>query len=118
MNKKCTINTKMNKFKKLTTLLVLGSIFSVYAISGDNTNVNNNSSERYCAKMQNGKRVVMYMGGPITGNITLGDGTIIQPGGVVTRRNGISMIMKSGQCISKDGVLCEERFSEKTKRTK
>lgn len=107
----------MKKTAKFITALFLGSIISVYAISGKDP-ARPEKSEKYCAMLQNGKRVVMHMGSPITADVTLNDGTTIKPNGIVTRSDGRTTIMTSGQCISKDGIACEEKHIDKDKKPK
>lgn len=60
----------------------------------------------------------MHLGTPITANVTLNDGTVVKPDGVVTKRDGKSMILMSGQCVNEDGTLCSERRREKEKKAK
>lgn len=57
----------------------------------------------YCAKMKDGKLVVMHDGKPITGDVFLKNGTTIKPDGTVITKEGVRTVMKEGSCIDADG---------------
>lgn len=60
---------------------------------------------QYCAKMKDGKLVVMHDGKPITGDIFLKNGTTIKPDGTVITKEGVRSVLKEGSCIDADGKI-------------
>jgi len=106
----------MNKTIKLLILLIIGSVFSVYAITG-NPPVPAKHPEKYCAKMKDGKKVVMHMGSAITADVTLNNGTVVKTDGTIVKSDGSTMTLKEGECISKDGDMSMEKH-KKDKKSK
>ena len=72
--------------------------------------------EKYCAKMQDGKKTVMHQGKAITAEVTLENGTKIKPDGTITKKDGTTLMLEEGECISKDGIVAME--TEKTEPLK
>ena len=70
--------------------------------------------EKYCAKMEGGKKVIMHQGSIITTEATLNNGTRIQPDGTILKKDGTKITLKEGECISQDGVIAIEN-EKKTK---
>lgn len=60
---------------------------------------------QYCAKMKDGKLVVMHEGKAITGDVFLKNGTTIKPDGTVITKEGVRTVLKEGSCIDADGKI-------------
>ncbi len=61
--------------------------------------------ERYCAHFRDGKMHVTSAGKELATDITLPNGTRISTDGTVTKKGGVATILKSGDCIDKNGNL-------------
>jgi hypothetical protein len=97
---------------KTIIVVMLASILSVYAIT-DTVLIH---PEKYCAKMKDGKKVVMHEGKPITKEVVLTNGTRILVNGTIIRSDNTKDTLKVGECISKDGDIALEM--KKAKKTK
>jgi hypothetical protein len=64
--------------------------------------------DKYCAKVKDGKITVVHEENPITGTITLTNGTQIMTDGTLVTREGIKSELKEGECIDKDGKITKE----------
>ena len=85
-----------------TFLLVL--ITSLFALQGFfNVNVPQDD-EKYCAKLRDGKLVVMHEGAVLTGDVTLQNGTQIKTDGSIVKQDGQTIVLKEGECVDKSGV--------------
>jgi hypothetical protein len=73
-------------------------------------------SDTYCAKMKDGKFVVMYEGNVVTADATLSNGIVIRTDGTVVKQDGSTITLKEGECIDKEGKIIEERMKAKTKK--
>jgi hypothetical protein len=69
--------------------------------------------EKYCAKMKDGKKVVVHQGETITTEVVLKNGTKIKPDGTVTMNDGSSITLKDGECMDKDGAMMKEKKKSK-----
>jgi len=63
---------------------------------------------KYCGKMKEGKFTVMHMGSAITSDVTLDNGTKIQPDGTIIKKDNTKMTLKAGECIDMDGKVVKE----------
>jgi len=61
--------------------------------------------DKYCAKMRDGRMVLMHKGDVVTSSVTLDNGTIVKSDGTVVMKNGTTMMLKEGECIHKDGTM-------------
>jgi hypothetical protein len=68
--------------------------------------------DNYCAKMQDGKMVVMHNGVVLTADVFLKNGTTIKPDGTVITRDGVRTSLKEGECIDADGKINHIKVSE------
>jgi hypothetical protein len=90
---------------KKITIIIAAALFAIntFAIGmGEHP-------EKYCARMKDGKKVVMHRGEVITSEATLKNGTKIKPDGTVTMSDGSTMTLKDGECIDKDGGMMMEK---------
>lgn len=86
----------------LVAMLAAGTIAAVIAIPEDHP-------DKYCAKMKDGKKVVMYQGSVLTMETALNDGSRIQPDGTIIKNNGNRTTLKTGECVNKDGIVMQEK---------
>lgn len=68
--------------------------------------------DNYCAKLRDGKLVVMHNGVAITADIFLKNGTTIKPDGTVITREGVRTNLKEGECIDADGKINHIKVNE------
>jgi len=110
INKKQLINLKPNKMKTLFFAIVCSLSVTVYA-GGEKTSIAH--PDKYCAKMKDGKLVVMHQENEMTSATTLTNGVQIQPDGTVTKTDGSKVMLKTGECVDKDGKIMEENAKKK-----
>jgi len=90
---------------KTIITLIAASLFSFNAIAGNPEY----HPEKYCAKMKDGKKMVMHKGSAITVEVTLQNGTRIQPDGTIIKTDGSRVTLNEGECINKDGDIAREK---------
>lgn len=82
-----------------------------------------NHGNKYCAKLKDGRLIVVHEGAPLASEITLANGTKIKPDGTVLYTDGSKMLMQDGECIDKNGKMLEQKSkpeeseNEKNKKT-
>lgn len=64
--------------------------------------------EKYCAKLKDGIKTIVHQGAPITADVTLSNGTKIQPDGTIIKKDGTRTMLQEGECINKDGIISKE----------
>jgi hypothetical protein len=90
--------------KTIITLIVAG------AVAMGTMKVNSEGhGDKYCAKIRDGKKVVMHEGTQITADVTLDNGTVIRTDGTVVLQNGTRRTLQEGECIDKGGVISGEK---------
>jgi hypothetical protein len=105
---------KLKKMKKLILLIVTSTVlFAATVVSHDNTK--SDHGDKYCAKMKDGKKVVMHEGMVITAEVTLTNGSRIQADGTLIKKDGTKKMLKEGECVDKAGKLSELPVKEKNK---
>lgn len=88
---------------KIIIILIIALIFSINVVA-DNPN---NHPDTYCAKIKDGKKVIMHDGYILISEVTLSNGTKIQTDGTIIKKDGTKATLKEGECISKEGVMTE-----------
>jgi len=68
--------------------------------------------DQYCAKMRDGKMVVMHEGKEITSDVFLKNGTTVKPDGTIISKEGVRVSLRDGQCIDANGKLVNEELKE------
>lgn len=88
----------------VATFLTASTFFSVYQpeIMGEE------SRDKYCAKMKDGKKIVLHNGVQMKTYITLKNGTRIMPDGTIIKSNGARATLTSGECMTKEGIIMQE----------
>jgi hypothetical protein len=84
---------------KAIIFLFIAAVFSLNTIAADP------HGDKYCAKMRDGKMVIMYEGKTVTADVTLANGTLIKTDGTIIRQDGTSVMLKEGECIDRDGKI-------------
>ena|SRR6267378_334973 len=107
--------------KKIITLICVGS-FAINSFAQDVRQYNTNrkdstngkdSAQTYCIyKKENGKMCVKKEEQEITTAVSLSDGSILKPDGMLTKKDGTEKILKEGECVNKNGNVSK---SEKNK---
>jgi hypothetical protein len=88
---------------------LLAFITSLFVLQGIFGFTRQNNDEQYCAKLRDGKLVVMYAGNILTGDVTLKNGTQIKIDGSVVKPDGETIALKDGECVDKDGISPEKK---------
>jgi hypothetical protein len=97
--------------KKLTFLIA--TLISIYTFAGDGSNTEHGS--KYCAKMKDGKLVVMHNDKTLTSDATLDNGTTIKTDGTILKKDGSTVMLKAGECANMEGKVMKETPKTKTK---
>ncbi|MDQ3109608.1 MAG: hypothetical protein M3R17_06900 [Bacteroidota bacterium] len=87
-----------------TSLFALQGFFNLNAPQDD---------ERYCAKLRDGKLVIMHEGSVITGDVTLENGTQIKTDGSIVKPDGQAIALKDGECVDKKGISEDNKPKKK-----
>lgn len=95
-------------------LVLLTSLFVLQGVFGFNTQ--QREGDQYCAKLRDGKLVMMHDGIMLTADVTLQNGTQIKVDGTIVKPDGGTIALKDGECVDKDGVSPEKK--PKKRRTK
>jgi len=92
----------MKTFHTLAALI----LFSAFAFAGNGEPKKH--GDKYCAKLKDGKIVVMYQGSALTSDVTLENGIQIKTDGVILRKDGTRNTLSEGECVDKEGKLVEK----------
>lgn len=97
---------------KKIILLIAAGLFSLNGMAQDAKHVTNPAAAesskgniKYCAKLQDGKIVVMQEKRDLTIDVTLANGTVIQTDGTVLRKDGTKFTLKNGECVDNSGNM-------------
>ena len=60
---------------------------------------------QYCAKLRDGKMIVMHQGKELTGDVFLTNGATVKPDGTVITRDGVRTRLNDGDCIDINGNI-------------
>lgn len=74
---------------------------NVIAVSG----YKQDNPDLYCAKMRDGKLIVIHDGKELTTDMFLKNGSTIKPDGTVITREGVRTNLKEGECIDGNGKI-------------
>ena len=85
---------------KIIAFLLFTSVLFYYV---PKTSIVYETMDKYCAKLKDGKLVVMHDGTIVTEEVKLNDGSKIQPDGSVIDKDGVKRFLKDGECIDKSG---------------
>jgi hypothetical protein len=93
-------------------MLLVTSLFTLQGVFSVN---NRTTGDQYCAKLRDGKLIMMHEGVIMTGDVTLENGTQIKIDGSVIKPDGETIVLKDGECIDKKGIT-EEKKPKKRQR--
>jgi hypothetical protein len=87
--------------------IYIGSFLSGILYAQDSTQLLKHklSEGDYCASVKKGKTIVTNNGIPIDADVMLPSGTKITPQGLVIRKDGSEVVLKDGQCITRDDII-------------
>lgn len=68
--------------------------------------------DQYCAKMRDGKLVVMFQGNILAADVFLKNGTTVKPDGTIITKDGVRTNLKEGECIGADGKIIHIKVNE------
>src|ERR1051325_5578942 len=90
---------------KKIIILIAAFIYSMNVMAqvstADAKNVN--WKHKYCAKMKEGKLMIMSEGKELTADASLENGVKIHTDGTLTKTDGTVVKLKNGECVDKDG---------------
>jgi hypothetical protein len=90
--------------KKITMVIITGFIAAtVLAVNLGNQDPV--MPEHYCAELKDGKTIVTQDNKPLTEEVTLNDGSKLTPAGMVIKKEGAVLTLKTGDCIDKEGNI-------------
>jgi hypothetical protein len=84
--------------------LILTAAISLLSLGTFAGNPTDDHGDKYCAKMKDGKMVVMHKGSAITADVRLDNGATVKPDGTVLRKDGTNQVLSDGECIHQDGT--------------
>ncbi|MFL5764988.1 MAG: DUF6799 domain-containing protein [Bacteroidia bacterium] len=61
--------------------------------------------ERYCAELKDGKMTMILDSKPVTAEVALNDGSKLTPGGLLIKKDGTVVALKTGDCVDKEGNI-------------
>jgi|GEM_PF-1446747 len=73
------------------------------------------SPDKYCAKLRDGRLIVLHQGQEVTAEVTLENGTVIKPDGTVIKKDGTRVVLRDGECVSVEGEINKERARTRSK---
>lgn len=89
--------------------LILTAAMALMSVGSFAGNPVNNDGDKYCAKMKDGKMVIVHKGNPLTSEATLNNGAIVKPDGTVMMKDGTTVMLSDGECIHHDGTTETKR---------
>ena len=94
---------------KKILLLVFAFAFSFGAFSQEKTSVSGDSSmkNKYCAKVVDGRMIMMEDDKALTADITLENGMKITTNANVISADGTKTPLRAGECVDRDGHISE-----------
>lgn len=100
------VKTEPGILKTQSTMkkLILTGFIAVMSFGTFSGNPANDHGDKYCAKLKDGKMVVMHKGSPITVDVRLENGATVKTDGTVLMKDGTNLILSDGECIHKDGT--------------
>ncbi len=98
----------------VATFITATTFFSVYG----NSEKRDESTDRYCARIKDGKKIVMHNGIRMNKDITLSNGTRILTDGTIVKLNGARATLTSGECMTKEGIIMQEEIRSEIPKEK
>lgn len=95
---------------------LLALIISLFTLQGVFSWNNPTPDDQYCAKLRDGKLIMMHDGAIMTGDVTLENGTQIKIDGSVVKPDGETIVLKDGECIDKKGITEEKKPKRKYRK--
>lgn len=102
----------------VATFIAATTFFSVYANSDPKHWEGEGNRDRYCAKIKDGKKIVMHNGLRMNKDVTLSNGTRILTDGTIIKLNGARATLTSGECMTKEGIIMQEEIRSEIPKEK
>ncbi len=104
---------------KLLIALITFCVFSVSAMAQDDQTKNktqkpNDTEVTYCAKLRDGKVIVMQNKKELTIDVTLANGTTVKTDGTILKPDGTQINLKKGECADNNGNIMNPKGENKT----
>jgi hypothetical protein len=84
--------------------LIAATIFSMSTFASNTAD----HGDKYCARMKDGVKVIMYDGKQLMAEVALTDGSRLKTDGTVIKKDGTTWNLKEDDCLSKDGVVYDK----------
>ncbi len=102
--------------KKLALTLTVFSLSAAAFAQIDSSKSNNNM--QYCAQMKDGILVVVDEDNQeISSDIKTENGMVIQSNGNIVKKDGVTTVLKDGECINTQGIVVRLTNTKATKQT-
>lgn len=99
----------------LGTLLATGALYG-YDVAlhspGINAAMGAGEPGMYCAKMRDGKMIVLFEGKELGTDVFLKNGITVKPDGTIITKDGVRFSLKEGQCMDQNGSISGETMKE------
>ncbi len=115
------INFKKSKtMNKKIIVLIAACVFSLNIVAqdyqNDKTQKPNQANVTYCAKLKDGKIMVMQNKKDLTIDVKLANGTTIKTDGTVVKSDGTQTILKNGECVDNMGNMINPKSGDKMQK--
>jgi hypothetical protein len=101
--------------KKSILMLAILALSSIAFAQVDSSGLNKNI--RYCAKLKDGLLVIISDNKQIiTSDIITSNGTVIKANGNVIKKDGVTTILKEGECVDAKGFIVGNKNKAKTNK--
>jgi len=107
---------------KKVIVLIAACIFSLSAMAqdyqSDKSQKPTPSSVKYCAKVKDGKIMVMQNDKDLTVDVKLANGTTIKMDGTIVKSDGTQTMLKNGECADNTGMVMNPKSTDKMNEEK
>ena len=107
---------------KKIIVLITACMFSLNALAqdyqDDKTQKPNQTNVKYCAKLKDGKIMMMQNKNQLTVDVTLANGTTIKTDGTVIKSDNTQTNLKDGECVDNSGDMINPKSGDKMLKEK
>jgi hypothetical protein len=94
---------------KLIVVLSLPAIIALISLSTFSGPPLNYISGEYCAKLKDGRLVVIHDETIMTAEVSLKDGVRIKPDGTVMVKDSVRFVLQDGECVDENGKMLKRQ---------